>query len=135
VTSIPAKAEPHVAAVIALLAAGLPVKVYNGRRDDNDTTCVVVGGTPNRPSGSLGDRYADANVLVQVAAIGVGPEQATAYADDVQGLLLTDTPPAVAGRAVWRIQFVASQPVERDDTVMPPLWVATAQYLIKSNPA
>lgn len=134
-TSVPAKAQPHIAAVVAMLEAALSINVYVGRREDNDTTCVVVRGSPNHPFGSLGDRYADASVLFQVTAVGLGEEQATAFADDVQAVLLTDTPPSVTGRVAWPIQFVASQPVTRDDSVMPPLWFATAQYAIKSNPA
>jgi hypothetical protein len=135
VTSVPAPAQPHIAAVVAMLEAALLINVYNGRRGDGDTTCVVVRGTPNVPFGSLGDRYADANVLFQVTAVGVGEEQATAYADEVQAVLLTDARPSVPGRVAWPVQFVASQPVIRDDSVMPPLYIATAQYSIKSNPA
>lgn len=135
-TSVPAPAQPHIAAVVAILEAALSVNVYVGRRgDDNDTTCVIVRGTPNAPFGSLGDRYADANVLFQVTAVGIGEEQATAFADDVQAALLTDARPSVPGRVAWPVQFVASQPVTRDDSVMPPLYIATAQYAIKSNPA
>lgn len=134
-TSAPAPAEPHIAAVVAMLDAALSINVYVGRREDNDTTCVIVRGSPNAPFGPLGDRYADANVLFQVTAVGVGEEQATAFADDVQAALLTDARPSVPGRAAWPVQFVASQAVTRDDSVMPPLYMATAQYAIKSNPA
>lgn len=139
-TSVPAAAEPHITAIVELLDAGLqqrtvPIHAYNGRRPDNDVTCVVVHGFPNAPFGSLGDRYADAAVMFQVVGVGTGPEQATAYADDAQALLLTDTPPTVPGRVAYPVAFIAAQPVARDDTVQPPLWIATAQYAIKSNPA
>lgn len=134
-TSVPAPAQPHIAAVVAMLDAALSINVYVGRREDNDTTCVIVRGSPNAPFGSLGDRYSDASVLFQVTAVGVGEEQATAFADEVQAALLTDARPSVPGRVAWPIQFVASQFPTRDDSVMPPLYMATAQYAIKSNPA
>lgn len=141
-TSTPAKAEPHVRAVVELLDAGLqalpvpaPIHAYNGERKGGDRRCVVVYGDPGQPSGSLGDRYSDIQITLQVTAVGEGPEQAAAYADDARALLLTDTPPAVAGRHVLPLWQIAQQPVRRDDKVMPPLWIATAQYAIKSTPA
>lgn len=141
-TSTPAKAGPHITAVVALLDAGLqslpvpnPIHAYNAERPSWDRTCVVVYGDPGDFSGPLGDRYADVQITFQVTAVGEGPEQASAFADDVAALLLTDSPPTVAGRRVWPLWRVAAQPVRRDDTVMDPLFIATAQYAIKSNPA
>ena len=138
-TSIPAAAEPHIRAVQAALVAPLdalptPIKAYIGVRPDDDTNCVVVHGAPGLPSGSLGDRFADLTITVQLTAVGTGPEQATAYADAARAALLTSTL-AVTGRVVWPAWQLADQPVTRDDTVQPPLWIATAQYSIKSNPA
>jgi hypothetical protein len=139
-TSTPAPAEPHIRAVVGQLDTELqllptPIHAYNGTRPDADTTCVVVHGSPGEVSGPLGDRFADIQIDFQVTAVGTGPEQAQTYADAARAALLTDTPPAVAGRAVWRLWQLAAQPVVRDDTVQPPLWIATAQYAIKSNPA
>jgi hypothetical protein len=138
-TSTPAPAEPHIRAVVdhlgvALAALPSPIKAYQGRRPDDDTTCVVVHGTPGSPSGPLGDRYADVEIPFQVTAVGTGPEQALAYADAVRAALL-GAPPAVAARAVWPLWQTGAQPVARDESVNPPLWIATAQYSIKSNPA
>lgn len=141
-TSIPAKAGPHVTAVVELLDSGLqalpvpqPIHAHYGERPSQDRTCVVVYGDPGDFSGPIGDRFRDIELLLQVTAIGEGPEQAAAFADDVTALLLTDTPPAVSGRRVWPLWRVAKQPGRRDDTVMPPLWVVTAQYAIHSEPA
>lgn len=141
-TSVPASAEPHIRAVVTTLDAALqqlptPIHAYNGTRPDADTTCVVVHGSPGEASGPLGDRFADIQVDFQVTAVGTGPEQAQAYADAARAALLTDAPPAVAGRYVWRLWQLpgGAQPVVRDDTVNPPLWIATCQYAIKSNPA
>lgn len=135
----PAASEPHIRAVVTTLGTALaalttPIAAYNGTRPDSDTNCVVVHGTPGQSSGSLGDRFADLLLDFQVTAVGTGPEQALAYADAARVALL-GTPPAVAGRAVWPLWQTGSQPVQRDDTVQPPLWIATAQYAIKSTPA
>lgn len=139
-TSIPAAALPHIQAVVATLDTALqllttPIHAYLGTRPDADTTCVVVHGIPGQVSGSLGDRYADIQLDFQVTAVGTGPEQAQDYADAARRALLAVPPPAVAGRAVWPLWQTAAQPAVRDDTVNPPLWIATAQYVIKSNPA
>lgn len=118
----------------AMAALPTPINVYNGTRPDTDTTCVIVHGSPGTPSGPLGDRYADITVPIQLTAVGNGPEQATAYADAARAaLLMADL--TVPGRAVWHPWQTGEQPVNRDDTVKPPLWIATAQYAIKSNPA
>lgn len=135
----PASAEPHIRAVQAVLEAALqllptPINAYIGQRPDGDTTCVVIHGSPGDPSGSLGDRFADIVIPIQLTAVGEGPEQASAYADAARAALLTASL-SVAGRAVWPAWQTGSQPVQRDDTVNPPLWIATAQYSIKSNPA
>ena len=146
-TSVPPDAEPHVRAVRDALAAylatlptptgstfGPGIAAYIGTRPDADTHCVVVHGSPGDLSGTLGDRYADIVVPVQLTAVGEGPEQAAAYADSARKALLTAAL-TVSGRRVWPARQVASQPVLRDDTVQPPLWIATAQYEITSNPA
>jgi len=137
-TSIP-QAEPHIRAVQAVLEAALqdlptPIHAYIGSRPDADTTCVVVHGSPGDLSGSLGDRFADISIPIQLTAVGEGPEQATAYADAARAALLSSAL-VVVGRSVWPPWQTASQPTLRDDTVQPPLWISTAQYSIKSNPA
>jgi hypothetical protein len=95
---------------------------------------VVVHGGPGDLSGSLGDRFADISIPIQLTAVGEGPEQASAYADAARAALLSSAL-VVVGRSVWPPWQTASQPTLRDDTVQPPLWISTAQYLIKSNPA
>lgn len=138
-TSVPASAEPHIRAVQAALNAAfeaLPtvIKAHIGKRPDNDTNCVVIYGSLGELSGTLADRYADITIPIQLTAVGVGPEQATAYADAARVALLTASL-AVDGRRVRPAKQVADQPVRRDDTVQPELYVATAQYEITSNPA
>lgn len=135
----PAASEPHVAAVVlaadaALQALPAPRHAYNGTRPDADTICAVIYGSPGQSSGPLGDRFADLRIDFQVTAVGTGPEQALYIADACKVALLS-TPPTVAGRAVWPLWQSAAQPVQRDDTVQPALWIATAQYVIHSTPA
>lgn len=137
-TTIP-EAEPHIRAVQAVLEAALqalptPIHAYIGTRPDADTTCVVIHGSPGDLSGSLGDRFSDLVIPLQLTAVGEGPEQASAYADAARSALLTASL-AVAGREVWPPWPTGSQPVQRDDTVQPSLYTATAQYAIKSTPA
>lgn len=137
--SAPADAEPHIRAVQAVLEGALqllptPIHAKIGTRDDDETQCVVIHGSAGDLSGPLGDRFADITIPIQLTAVGTGPEQAAAYADAARAALLTATL-AVDGRAVWPAWQTGSQPVTRDDSVQPPLWIATAQYAIKSNPA
>lgn len=138
-TSIPADAEPHVRAVQAVLETGLAllptaIHAYIGTRPDNDHTCVVIHGSTGDLSGSLGDRYANLTVPIQLTAVGTGPEQAMAYADSARKILL-GAALTVTGRRVRPAVYVAGQPALRDDQVQPPLWIATAQYAITSEPA
>ena len=145
-TTIP-EAEPHIRAVQAALAAALAtlptptgstygpgIAAYIGSRPDGDIHCVVIHGSPGDLSGSLGDRFSDIVIPLQLTAVGEGPEQASAYADAARSALLTASL-AVAGRKVWPPWPTGSQPVQRDDTVQPSLYTATAQYAIKSTPA
>jgi hypothetical protein len=138
VTTIP-EAEPHIRAVQAVLEAALqllptPIHAKIGQRDDAETKVVVIHGSPGDLSGSLGDRFSDIVIPIQLTAVGEGPEQVSAYADAARSALLGASL-TVTGRKIWPAWPGASQPVLRDDTVQPPLWIATAQYAIKSTPA
>lgn len=138
-TSAPAASEPHIRAVQTVLESALgnlptPIHAYIGRRPDADTTCVVIHGSAGDLSGSLGDRFADLAIPIQLTAVGEGEQQALAYADAARAALLT-VPLAVDGRTVQPPWQSASQPALRDEEVNPPLWIATAQYVIKSTPA
>ena len=136
----PALSQPHIAAVLlavdaALQALPTPRHAYNAKRPDEDTACAVIYGPPGDVSGPLGDRFADLQLDFQVTAVGTGPDQALYIADAARAALLATPPPAVAGRAVWPLWQTAAQLVQRDDTVQPALYIATAQYVMKSNPA
>jgi hypothetical protein len=135
----PASAEPHIRAVQAVLEAALqalptPIHAKISKREDGETNVVVIHGSPGDIApGSLGDLHSDLVIPIQLTAVGTGPEQASAYADAARAALLTASL-TVAGRKVWLPRQTGSQPVQRDDTVQPELWIATAQYEIKSTP-
>jgi hypothetical protein len=138
--SAPAASEPHIAAVVSAVDTALQAlqtqrHAYNGTRPDADNSCAVVFGSPGQTSGPLGDRFADLQIDFQVTAVGAVPEEAMYIADAARTALLSTPPPAVSGRAVWPLWQSAAQPVQRDDTVQPALYIATAQYVIKSTPA
>jgi len=139
-TSTPASAQPHVSAVQVVLEAALqllptPIHAKIGSRDDGEKNVVVIhGSVGDIAAGSLGDIYSDLTIPIQLTAVGEGEEQALAYADAARAALLTASL-TVTGREIWRPQQTGSQPAQRDDTVQPPLWMATAQYEIKSTPA
>jgi hypothetical protein len=118
----------------ALQQLPTPIHAKIGRRDDNELHCVVIHGSLGDPSGSLGDRFADLAIPIQLTAVGESEQQALAYADAARAALLT-VPLVVAGRTVQPPWQTASQPALRDEAVNPPLWIATAQYEIKSTPA
>jgi hypothetical protein len=136
----PASAEPHIRAVQAVLEVALqalptPIHAKIGKREDSETNVVVIHGSPGDiTAGSLGDLYSDLTIPIQLTAVGTGPEQASAYADAARAALLTASL-TVAGRTFQRPRQTGSQPVQRDDTVQPELWISTAQYEIKSTPA
>ncbi|MGW4663181.1 hypothetical protein [Streptosporangium sandarakinum] len=67
----------------------------------------------------------------QVTCVGGSAEQAAWTADKVAAALLA-TVPTVAGRRVRPARQEAAQPVRRDDESVG-LWIATAQYLTRSE--
>ncbi|WP_214322086.1 hypothetical protein [Nonomuraea sediminis] len=67
----------------------------------------------------------------QVTAVGGSPDQ-TAWAHDKVSAVLLSGVPTVAGRRVWPAIQEGSQPVRRDDTSTP-VWLATSQWLSRSD--
>ena len=130
----PAAAEPHMRAIgAALVAAGLSVGV--GEAPSTDPPHVVVYADPGLTEGSLGRPYDTVVITVQITAVGVGAEQAVQQADLARAVLLTVPAPAVPGRYIHPLWVLDAQPVRRDDQVRPALFVATAQYRMRSDPA
>jgi hypothetical protein len=69
----------------------------------------------------------------QITAIGVGPEQAMWVHDALAVTLLTEVP-VVAGRRCWPAMQEAAQQVRRDSTSTD-FWIATSQWVTRSDPA
>lgn len=69
----------------------------------------------------------------QITAVGTGPEQALWVHDAMAVTLLTGVP-VVAGRRVWPAIQEAAQQVRRDPTSTD-FWIATSQWLTRSDPA
>lgn len=69
----------------------------------------------------------------QVTSVGATPEQAAWVADKVAAALWSGVP-TVTGRRVWPVIDEGSQPVRPDDTSTG-IFLATAQYLSRSDPA
>ncbi|TYB69739.1 DUF3168 domain-containing protein [Nonomuraea sp. PA05] len=68
----------------------------------------------------------------QITSVGDSAEQALLVADKANRALLTSLL-TVPGRRVRPIRQEAAQPVRRDDESSA-LWLATAQYLVRSDP-
>lgn len=126
--------EPHVRALQQILTAtGLAVGI--GVAPDNTAApYVVLYADPGMLEGSVGNPNETLLVTFQISAVGVGGEQALQQADRARAALLAG-PPTVPGRSVQPLWLLDSQPVRRDDQVQPPLFVATAQYRMRSDPA
>lgn len=132
--SVPASAGPHATALKAqLVAAGLSVG-YGRAPASASAPYVVLYPDSGTPEGTLGDRFCDLLMDFQVTAVGRMPEEAMYQADKARIALLGSVP-TVTGRTVQPLWQRDSQPVLRDDDVTPPLFYATAQYQLRSEPA
>lgn len=126
------EAEPHVRAIMDALEAGLPasigVALGVGAAKPPPYIAVYPDIGTLRSQSLRGDR---SRMLIRftINHVAVGPEQALWCADKVRGVLLDRTPPAVAGRVTQRLWQAWGAPgVERDSTVQPALYIATAEY-------
>ena len=131
----------HVAAIIATLeAAGLTVGDASGKNPATGELYarpyVVVYGDLGALDGPMGDRFADLSQTVTLHGVGDGPEQAQWVGDKARVALLSDAV-TVAGRATLYVAPItgATQPVQRDDDVQPPLFYAVDQYTVATTPA
>lgn len=132
------EAEPHVRALKARLVAGLPasVKVGVGQAPAGVPPLVVLYPDPGDVhSARLVGRWERITLFVTVHAIGTGPEQAWWAMDRARAVILA-APPVVAARHVHRpTQMPGSPPITRDDDVSPPLFLAVAEFELRSDPA
>lgn len=126
------EAEPHVAAIKAALRAGVPavIGVAIGVGAAKKPPYIAVHPDPGtlRSLALRGDR-SQMRMRFLINHIGEGPEQALWVVDKVRAVMLDRTPPAVPGRVTQRLwQSWGAPNVERDDSVQPALYVATAEY-------
>lgn len=124
---------PHAQAVVDYLNADPDITAYLGRRG-GDAPCVVVYADPGQDESSSLIPNEDVVVYLPLHAIGTGPEQALWLADKVRARLSRATP-SVTGRSVHPMWQEQAAPLLRDDDVTPPLYVAFAEYAIRSSPA
>lgn len=133
------EAEPHVLALLALLATGLPPSITAavGRAplESAPPYVVLYPDAGDVVSARLAERHRRITVHVIVHAIGSGPEQAVWAGDKARAVLLGPAP-AVAGRHTYPlVQTPGMPPLSRDDDVSPPLYMAVTEYEMRSDPA
>ncbi len=97
--------------------------------------CIVYPLPGGMFDGSLGCPDDDASLIYQVTCVGADRPQCEWVADKANVTLLTRPYVTVAGRYVTRVQAdMAGGGVRRDDTVQPPVFIATPRYRIDSVP-
>jgi hypothetical protein len=85
--------------------------------------------------GTLGCPDDDASLIWQVTAVGGNRPQCEAAVDRCNATLIGQ-PLAIPGRFVSRVWAdMAGGGVRRDDTVQPPVFIATPRYRIDSTPS
>lgn len=96
--------------------------------------CIVYplsGGVFDGPLGCPDD---DASLIWQVTCVGATRPQCESVVDRVNDTLIGQ-PLSIAGRFVTRVWAdMAGGGVRRDDTVQPPVFIATPRYRIESVP-
>lgn len=129
---------PLVNAILAMVDAALPstIGVYWAAAPQGAAPPYAVlypdTGIESSTDRALSDEVPN-DLLFQVTAVGASAAQAALVADKVAAALLANVP-TVAGRRVRPIRQEGSQLVRRDD-VSTALFIATAQYLARSESA
>jgi hypothetical protein len=128
----------HVDAVLDLLRTALAdtaVAVHDGQSPNSAATpYVVVYPDPGVVSPlAMDGTPGHFSSVVQFTAVGSSRWQAGAAADMARDAVV-GVKPVVAGRRTWKIQQEFAQPA-RIDVDDPDLFVAIAQYRVRSDPA
>jgi hypothetical protein len=136
--STPIETSPVIAALLAMVEAALsgnpPLYYADSPRDAEGKYAVLypdVGRKSQQHRNLLNDGPHE--LRYQITAIGVGPEQAVWVHDAIAVTLLTNVP-VVAGRRCWPASQEAAQQVRRDPQSTD-YWVATSQWVTRSDPA
>lgn len=125
---------PHAQAVLDYLNADPDITAYLGERG-GPAPCVVLYPDPGADESSSLIPNEDVVVFIPLHAVGTGAEQSLWVMDKVRARLSFARPP-VTGRSVhpmWQEQ--GPTPLQRDDTIQPPLFTSFAEYGIRSSPA
>lgn len=148
-----ASLNAHTTAILDVLDAEL--KTFDAGAPDLDQTPGVLGswgwqGTPGQSrfrayyvlyplpggvfDGPLGCPDDDASLIWQVTCVGATARQCEAAVDRANSVLVGQ-PLTIPGRYVTRVQAdMAGGGVRRDDTVQPPVFIATPRYRVDSVP-
>ncbi|GAA3416216.1 hypothetical protein GCM10018952_44520 [Streptosporangium vulgare] len=133
----PLPSRPLVGALLTFVQAGIPAAcdIYWAEADAGATPPFAVFYPDSGMKSSFHRTLVNEGpneLRYQVTSVGATPDQAAWMADKVAAVLLGATP-TVAGRRVWPAVEEGSQPVRRDDESTG-LFIATAQYLTRSDP-
>lgn len=127
-------ADAHVLALLALVRVNVPC--YDGKVGDNPAVpyTVLYADLGTLERSSVDDASAFFNMSFQITAVGSTRQQA-GWAADKARVALVGAAPSVSGRTTSMIVQESSQPVIRDDDVVPPMFYAVATYRLVSVPS
>ncbi|WP_223690109.1 DUF3168 domain-containing protein [Leifsonia poae] len=95
--------------------------------------CTIFTNSGYRTVERLSGPSATATFTYTIHSVGTDPQQAQAVAERVFAQLL-DYTPTVVGRQCGRLRHAASQPVQVDTDVKPPLYYCVDQFDLTSDP-
>ena len=124
----------HVDAITSLLTAvGLTTTVGEAN-DALETPYVVLYPNPgDSVAESLKSPIGDMQIGFQLTCVGESVEQAL-WCHDKARAAVDHVTPTVSGRTCWPIwSDEQSQPVRRDDSINPPLFVAISRWSLRST--
>lgn len=134
----PASVEPHIKAVLDLLNGSLPANCtayLGGAAHDATPPYVVLYPDPGEIEQLSMLLDEGLRISLPLHAVGSGPEQALWALDHARTVLIRATP-TVTGRVLLPIwQETSPPPLIRDDDVKPPVYVAYAEFGVRSEPA
>lgn len=123
-------------AVVDLLeAAGLSVSLGEAPASLNPPHVVVWPSSGFEMHTDLGHPIGDLVLGFQLTGIGTTAQQAQWAIDKARVAVNRVTLDPIASYSFWPIYAEqTSQPVRRDDQVVPPMYVATSRWVVRSTP-
>lgn len=131
-----ASAREHADAILVLIrAAGVTAGLAEAASDASPPYVVLHPDPGHGAGGAIGDPSAHFRLDFQLTAVGESAEQAL-WVSDRACSAVNRAVPAVSGRAPWPVWAdERPQPVRRDDTVTPPLFIAVTRWCLRTEPA